>query len=73
MALLKSKPYIKSYDREADREWRAFRETVTSRRADAIAMRMLPRAASAPRDRDDLSFTVLLPSDDGSAAFQSLG
>ena len=52
---------------------RALHETVTSLRADAIAMRMLPRAASASRDRDDLAFTVPLPSDDGSAASQSLG
>ena len=37
MAFLKSRPYIKSYDREADRERRALHETVTSRRCDRDA------------------------------------
>ena len=34
MVLLKSKPYIKSYDHEADRERQVLHETVTSRRCD---------------------------------------
>ena len=52
MTLLKSKPYIKSYDREADRERRALHETVTSRRCD--------RDADADRERQALYETAMI-------------